>query len=330
MQQQLYSLLPRAGLEMDKVLQYHMGWRNEQGEALDTPEGQGKALRPALCLFACHALGGDWNKAVPAAAALEFVHNFSLIHDDIQDGDIERRHRPTVWYLWGPGKALVSGNAMHCLAYQTALGLTKQGIREEKALRVSQSLVESSLSMIEGQCMDLDFENSLTISQAQYLEIIRLKTGALITCSVQAGALLGSDDPSHEEAFVEYGAHLGRIFQIKDDMLGIWGDESQTGKSAGNDIRRRKKSFPIVYALEKASPERRREMVAIYEKKSLSEGEVEGVLAVLEESGARSHSQSLIETEAALAIQSLERLPLEGWAKREAKELIDFLVNREY
>jgi geranylgeranyl diphosphate synthase type I len=323
-------LLPKTSFEMDRVLQYHLGWRNEQGEWLDNPQGQGKALRPALCLFACHALGGDWNKALPAAVTLELIHNFSLIHDDIQDGDIERRHRSTVWYLWGPGKALVSGNAMHCLAYQTAMELTGRGIPEDAALRVSQSLVESSLAMIEGQCMDLDFENSLSISQSQYLEMIRLKTGALISCSVQAGALLGSHDPSQEAAFVEYGAHLGRIFQIKDDLLGIWGDESQTGKSAGNDIRRRKKSYPIVYALEKARPADRKEMVAIYEKKSLSQGDVERVLAILEESGAQRHSQSLVESEASLGIQSLEGLPLQDWAKREAQELIDFLVNREY
>jgi len=323
-------MLPKTGFEMDRVLQYHMGWRNEQGEALDTPEGQGKALRPALCLFGCHALGGDWNKALPAAAALEFIHNFSLIHDDIQDGDIERRHRPTVWYLWGPGKALVSGDAMHCLAYQTAMGLKEKGITQERALRVSQSLVESSLAMIEGQCMDLDFENNLTISQNQYLDMIRRKTGALITCSVQIGALLGSEDPSHEEAFIEYGVRLGRIFQVKDDMLGIWGYEHQTGKSAGNDIRRRKKSYPIVYALENARPKARNEMAAIYQKKSLSEGDVENVLAVLEECGARRQAQSLIEAEASSGLRSLEGLPLHAWAKQEAEELIDFLVNREY
>jgi geranylgeranyl diphosphate synthase type I len=329
-QQELLSLLPKTGFEMDKVLQYHMGWRNEQGETLESPEGQGKALRPALCLFACHALGGDWNKALPAAAALELIHNFSLIHDDIQDGDIERRHRPTVWYLWGPGKALMSGDAMHCLAYQTSMRLRRQGIEDERALRVSQVLVESSLAMIEGQSMDLDFENNLAISQDQYLEMIRLKTGALITCSLRLGALLGSQEVAHEVGFSEYGARLGRIFQIKDDMLGIWGDESKTGKSAGNDIRRRKKSYPIVYAFEKAAPSSRTEMAAIYEKKSLSEGDVERVMAVLEESGAKRHAQSLIESEAALGVRALEGLPLHDWAKREAEELIEFLVNREY
>jgi geranylgeranyl diphosphate synthase type I len=224
----------------------------------------------------------------------------------------------------------VAGDAMHCLAYRVALSLAERGVNQEKALKSSLLLVESSLSMIEGQCLDLAFEGALDIGLEEYLRMIRLKTGALIACSLEVGALLACDNQFHVQAFARYGAHLGRVFQVRDDVLGIWGNEKDTGKAAGNDIRRRKKSFPIVYALERASRAVCQELVSIYQKESLEEDDMDRVLAILEDMGAQGQAQSLITEEGFLALRELEETPLSSSARSEAEELVDFLVSREY
>jgi len=320
------ALADRDG-EVPPPLRYHMGWTSESGRPLADPEGQGKALRPTLCLFACEALGGDWRSALPAAAALEFIHNFSLVHDDIQDGDTERRHRRTLWVIWGQSKAVVAGVGMHCLA---ALALSRRRHSHTKALQASRLLVESSLAMIEGQCRDLSFEQRLDIGLDEYLEMVRLKTGALIRCSVETGALLASDNPAHVSAFAGYGAHLGRLFQIRDDVLGIWGVQQETGKPSGNDIRRRKKSFPIVFALERGSPAGKRRLAHIYKKETLQEPDVDEVLEILEDSGAPERAHQIISQEAELALDQLQEAPLTQSARGEAQELLDFLVARNF
>jgi len=326
----LFSCLPQGGQEIHGDLLYHMGWATESGKPLEAPQGQGKALRPTLCLFVCDALGGDWAQALPAAAALELIHNFSLIHDDIQDQDRKRRHRPTLWSLRGQPRALVSGDAMHGLAYRVALDLAQRGVSHEKSLAASRLLVESSLSMIKGQCLDLSFEGTLDVSLDEYLGMIRLKTGALITCSLEIGALLATDDEDHVRAFARYGDHLGRVFQVRDDVLGIWGKAEETGKASGNDIRRRKKSFPIVYALAKSSGSARQNLTNIYEKEALDGRDVDSVLGILEDVGAQTHAQALIEEEASRALGELEGIPLSPWARSETQSLVDFLVHRDH
>ena len=332
-QSALGAILPNGSLRLSGPFRYHLGWADRQGRFLDAPQDPGKAVRPALCLFACRALGGSWERAMPAALALELVHNFSLIHDDIQDGDEMRRHKPTVWNVWGLPKALYVGNSMHAAAYQTAHALVHRGVPEPKALRCSQLLVESSLSMIKGQVQDLRFEDSLHIGIDAYLDMIRLKTGALITCALRMGALLATDDNSHVNAFTDYGRSLGRMFQIRDDVLGIWGDEKTTGKagsSTDNDIRRKKKSFPIVLALQNAGPTDRRRLEAIYSKPTLDQQDVDDVLAILQSLGAQETAQYIINQEATQAMEALVPAPLSDWARDEAQSLVNFLASRDY
>ena len=312
------------------MLQYHMGWTAERGDLLDVPVSQGKALRPTLCLFACEALSEDWGRALPAAAALEFIHNFSLIHDDIQDGDVERRHRPTVWALWGQPQALVAGNAMRSIADITALELTQQGTPEEKALRASFLLTRGYLDMTEGQCLDLAFEASLDTRLEDYLTMISCKTGALIRCGMEMGALIGSDEETSVRQFARCGGFLGLAFQIRDDMLGIWGDEAATGKAVGNDILRKKKSFPIVYALQVAGDATRQKLVDTYNKASLEEGDVQDVLMVLEELRVADYAQTFTLEKARLALKEVRQVPIPSWAQREIEELVEFLTTREY
>ena len=313
-----------------RMLQYHLGWANEMGKLLALPVSQGKAFRPTLCLFTCEALREDWNKALPAAAALELIHNFSLIHDDIQDQDLERRHRPTVWSIWGQHQALVAGNTMRCIADTTAWRLSERGVSEGRALRASSLLTRAYLDMIYGQSLDLAFEGSLDIKIEDYLTMIGGKTGALIRCSMEMGAVVASDDEREVRAFANCSRYLGRVFQIQDDVLGIWGDEATTGKAVGNDILRKKKSFPIVYAMEVAEDAARQKLVEAYSKEELDSRDVEDVLTVLEELDVVRHAQKMTTENAGLAIREVNDIHLPSWARREIEELVGFLTAREY
>ena len=317
-----------AGLHV--LLRYHLGWVDEDGRRTYSSIAQGKALRPILCLFACEALSDDVERASSAAAALELIHNFSLIHDDIQDQDEERRHRPTVWYQWGVSKALVAGNALQSVADLTLLKTARGDAAPEAVLEMSQLLTASYLEMIQGQCMDLDFEGRTGITTEEYLEMIACKTGALFRCGLEIGALLATQDLAAVRAFSRFGNFLGQVFQIRDDYLGIWGDESTTGKPAGNDIRRRKKSFPVVFALGQSSGPGLDDLLRIYQQDQLDDQDVERVLAILEEVGAREQSQRLTEASADEALRALDSVALPAWAREEAETLVDFLARRDY
>ena len=311
-------------------MRYHLGWVDQTGKPAESSFSQGKALRPTLCLFACEALEADPSKALPAACALELIHSFSLIHDDIQDQDLERRHQPTLWSLWGIPRALVVGNGLQSVGDLALLNVAGPAVSAETSLMVSQILTESYMEMIQGQCLDLGFESRTDVMVDAYLEMIAFKTGALIKSGLEIGALLGSDDPAAFLAFSRFGSGVGRAFQIRDDYLGIWGDQATTGKAAGNDIRRRKKTFPVVYALEKTSGPARQELLRVYGQEELDDDDIDRVLAILDEVGAKEQSHTITQTSAREALEALTPLNLPGWAQAEAQALVDFLANREF
>lgn len=330
-EQELFRSVPSGeDAALYTLLRYHLGWEDRQGHPQENPMSQGKSLRPTLCLFACEALDGDLAWVLPTAAALELIHNFSLIHDDIQDQDLERRHQPTVWSIWGMPKALVAGNALQSVGDAALLNISRLDVAPETALQVSRLLTESYLEMIQGQCLDLAFESSTVIGTQDYLQMIAGKTGALIRTGLEIGASLATQDPATLAAFSRFGASLGRAFQIRDDYLGIWGDEATTGKAAGNDIRRRKKSYPVVFALEQAEERQRDDLLQIYSQSELDEEDVYRVQTIMEEMGAKEHTQMLAETSAREALAALGGLSLPHWAEDEAETLVDFLARREY
>ena len=330
-EEELGSAVPEtSGEGLHLVLNYHLGWVDRYGQASGSASSQGKALRPTLCMFACEALTAPQLRASPAAAALELIHNFSLLHDDIQDQDLERRHQPTAWSVWGIPKALLAGDAMQSTGDLAILRVEEEGVSPDIALQVSDILTSSYLEMIEGQCLDLEFEGRTDITTDEYLHMIACKTGALIRCGLEAGALLGDGDDETVRAFAEFGEGLGRAFQIRDDYLGIWGDEATLGKATGNDIRRRKKSYPVVFALERAAGAALDDLKRIYSQTELEEDDVERVLAILDEVGARESAQLLTETAANRALDALAPVSLPDWAREEAEELVDFLARREY
>jgi geranylgeranyl diphosphate synthase type I len=200
----------------------------------------------------------------------------------------------------------------------------------EVTVRVSQLLTENYLEMIEGQCLDLDFEAKTGITTNEYLEMIARKTGALIRSGLEIGALVATDDADVFRAFSHFGGYLGRAFQIRDDFLGIWGNVSNTGKVTGNDIRRRKKSFPVVFALNHAEGQSRDDLLEIYSRQVLDEDDVARVLSALDEVGAQEHSQRVIEASARDALNALQEISLPLWAREEAEGLVDYLAHREY
>jgi geranylgeranyl diphosphate synthase type I len=322
----LQESLETGNPEILRMLRYHMGWDNTESPMSD--RAPGKSIRPTLCLFACEAVGGETRNALPAALALELVHNFSLIHDDIQDGDRERRHRPTVWAKWGIPSALLAGNALRGLADSVLQGLLLKGIVAEVATYAQTILTQRYLEMIEGQYLDLTYENRLDVKTEEYLRMISKKTGALFEASMHLGTMLGTSNSRQIEGLRRCGRFLGLAFQARDDILGIWGNPEITGKPVGADILRRKKSLPIVYAFDKANPVTREKLATIYKNSEIEPHLVNEVLGILEELGAREFSQNVSNEQAEeglLAIQG--QVPL--WAEEQLRVLANYFAQRE-
>lgn len=323
----LKSLVPGSPEGLYGLLRYHLGWAGPDGEP--TAGGsRGKALRPTLCFLVCEALSGEWSQVANQAATLEFIHNFTLIHDDIQDHDLERRGRPTVWSIWGVEKGLWAGNVMRSLADRA---MTLGSLPVPKTVRASELLTQAYLETMEGQYMDLEFETRAGIGTEDYIAMISRKTGALIRCAMEVGALVGTDDEDTVRILRDCGAHLGLAFQVRDDILGIWGDEAATGKATGNDIRRKKKSFPVVYGLANAAGSARRVLDAAYGASEVDEAQVADVLDVLATMGADREAQALVDehSQQALAVLAREEAPISPWGRRQLEDLVQFLAYRD-
>jgi len=324
----LRASLSYDGCRVYDTLRYAMGWADSDGNPVTAATG--KALRPTLCLFACEVIGGTADRAMPAAVAIELIHNFSLIHDDIQDHDKTRRGRPTVWAVWGEPKAIVSGNALRAVADISLERLVEQGVSIPDALRVIALLTEAYLQMIEGQYLDLDYEKRHDVGQDAYLNMISLKTGALIRCSLEMGAFLGTKDLGAVDAFRRFGRSLGFVFQIRDDILGVWGKEGKTGKPVGADIRRKKNSFPVVHAMGHANGTDAAMLREAYRKEALDDHDVAQVLEVMERIGTRDQAQALAQRHCDDALAALEGVALSPQAQEEIEDLAHFLLVREH
>ncbi len=309
------------------MMAYHLGWEDANG---DPSEEAGKAVRPSLCLLACEATGGDWRKALPAAAAVELVHNFSLVHDDIQDRDVLRHGRPTVWKLWGTAQAINAGDALLVLARGALLRLVGEGIAERIVLRAAQILDERTLEMVEGQVLDIEFERSVSVDSAAYLSMVEKKTGALFGCALEVGALIGGEREDVVDELGRCGRLLGSAFQIRDDMLGVWGTENHTGKQPGADIRRRKKSLPVVYALAISEGKAGDELRRVYAKDELSHEDVSFVLRCLDDVGAQAYCARTAEERAHAALVKLDHAGLDGEAVAELRQTAVFLLKRDF
>lgn len=300
------------------MMRYHMGWADEELKPIVAPTG--KRLRPLLCLLSCEAAGGNWEKAVPAAAALELVHNFSLVHDDIQDRSPFRRHRPTVWKLWGEALAINVGDALLILACRAMEKLPQDKLRE--CCRV---LNEACLSLTEGQFLDLTFEKKERVSLEEYMDMIKRKTAALIAASTQMGAILATEDRKVIEGFRRFGENLGMAFQVQDDILGLWGEEAVTGKPVADDLRQRKKTLPIIYAMEKEP-----QLYSLMTRAEWSEEEFAEALNLINQSGAKEFAQAQAHRFYENAVEELAGLGYDSEAIQALMELASFMIGREY
>ena len=320
--------LDREGLPPYQMLRYSMGWSDADGNPRAATEG--KALRPTLCLFACEATGGAAREALPAAVSLELIHNFSLIHDDIQDRDEMRHHRPTAWAVWGEPKALVAGNTLRVIADTSLWRLVDEGMAFDEALRAAGLLTEAYLEMIEGQYLDLSYEGRPDIDMRDYLNMISKKTGALIRCALNLGALIGTRDRATVRAFRECGRSLGFVFQIRDDVLGIWGDEESTGKRVGADIRRKKNTLPVVYAMSRAQGRDKDILSDIYQGQTVGDGEVTIVLDIMERLKVLEYAGKLAAEHHELALESLSGIELPREVLQDIEEIAHFLLVRQH
>jgi len=300
---------------------YHMGWTDTTGAPAS--EAQGKFVRPALCVWACEALGGSAHDALPAAAAIEWIHNFTLVHDDIQDGDRERRGRETVWSIWGVGQGINAGDAM--FAHATAQ-LAQSDDDASRTLRVLRVISRATLEVIEGQCQDLQLEGRLDVTPLAYLRMVRAKTGALLGTSLETGAIIGGGDDDDARLFRLAGRLLGTAFQMRDDWLGFWGDPALTGKSATSDANRHKMSYPVVAANRVMSQLQRRRLREVFESTS-SEAEPR-LRELLEATGGAALTSEDPQRYAQKAVAALARTRLSGESLEAFEAVADYVSTR--
>ncbi|MFB6719059.1 family 2 encapsulin nanocompartment cargo protein polyprenyl transferase [Kribbella sp. NPDC056345] len=281
-----------------RIADYHFGWADEDGRPAHADSG--KAIRPALVLLTAQAVGGTTESALPAAVAVELVHNFSLLHDDVMDCDTSRRHRATAWTVFGLGPAILAGDALLGLAFDVLVGSGHPARGE--AARILGAAVQE---LVDGQLADADFETRDDVVPAECVRMAQLKTGALLGCCTALGALLGGGRPDQVDHLRLYGEDLGLAYQYVDDLLGIWGTPSVTGKPVYSDLTRRKKSLPVVTALASGTPAAR-ELAALYARSDeLSHEDLTTAAALVETAGGRATSQAQADALLTAALGSL-------------------------
>ncbi len=319
LQKQIARLDPARTRLFHEMLTYHMGWTGEGAG----PEAAGKRIRPLLVLLTCAACDADWKPALPAAAAVELVHNFSLVHDDIQDNSPKRRGRATVWTKWGVPMAINAGDALFVLSNQAIMDLA-QSYPASTVVRAATILHDICLDLTRGQFLDMSYEQRNDLKLEDYWPMIAGKTSALLSACTQIGALLGNASEKEEESYRQFGHHLGLAFQVEDDILGIWGNEAITGKSAASDLVEGKNSLPILYGLGK-----RGRFAERWAKGPIKAGEVTAVAALLDEEGARSYASEIAREETEIALAFLEHANPRGEAGAELLKLTNKLLKRK-
>lgn len=305
-----------------EMLTYHMGWTGEGAGPIAT----GKRIRPLLTLLAMSSVNGsvlNWLRAVSAAAAIELIHNFSLVHDDIQDNSELRRGRKTAWVIWGAPMAINVGDALFVIANQSILDLAKH-YPPEIVVKAASILSSCCLDLTRGQFLDMSFEERTDIKLEDYWAMIGGKTSSLLSACTSIGALLGYAQGERLEAYRLFGYHLGLAFQVQDDILGIWGDEAVTGKSAASDLVEGKNSLPVLFALEKNVEFARR-----WRQGPIPVNEVEEIASLLEKEGAREYTEKMSRAETQKALNHLRLADPRGEAGEAMLELANKLLNRK-
>ena len=316
-----------------EMLAYHLGV-----DGSGAPRG--KRIRPLLGALAYQSLTGDYKAALPGAAALELGHNFSLVHDDIEDSDAERHHRPTLWAIWGIPLAINAGDALFALS-RLALYRLMDGFSDHRVLELMKVYDETCLALCEGQYLDIAFERRADVTVDAYLEMIGKKTAALLGASVRAGAILATDDDTIADAYERFGYALGMAFQMADDVKGTFWASTESGKAEAGDVRKRKKTLPVVWAIQNAPEADRRRLAEVYLDgvratdgrgpstaidAPVTDAEVAEVLEILERCGAREHTLAEARRYRDRSLQELELLPCPPEGKRDLAALVRSMI----
>ncbi len=298
----LRAALDRLDPKTRDLCGYHLGFWDDNG----TPtESGGKGVRSALALLSARAAGQPAERGVPAAVACELVHNFSLLHDDVMDGDTERRHRATAWTVFGSSAAILGGDAL--------LSLANEVLAEAESPTTAwaiRCLNATTRRLIAGQVADLDFESRDDVSLQECLAMAGDKTAALLACASSLGAVLADAPSDLALGLADFGEHLGLAFQLTDDLLGIWGSPERTGKPVLSDLRSRKKTVPVVAALESGTDAGRRLRETYLGSETLTEEQLQEVAALVEEGGGRAWVSDAVRREFELGRKALDGLEL--------------------
>ncbi|MFZ4825877.1 MAG: polyprenyl synthetase family protein [Phototrophicaceae bacterium] len=309
--------------ELRRMILFHFGWIDQFGNPLDLRVA--KRIRPLLLLLFAEGTGADWHDALPAAAAVEILHNFTLVHDDIQDNSLTRHGQPTIWDLVGIPKAINIGDALFGLVYVALEALQEKPIERQILLDIHNTINRTILALTCGQHLDMSFEQQQVVSTQEYLHMIEGKTASLISACSYIGGLIGSHDSVIANHCRDFGLHLGIAFQIHDDILGIWGDEETTGKSKATDILTKKKSLPVLYGLQQSTI-----LQDHYQKVSFDNADVEQIVAELDRLDVREQIYAQEKYHYDLALQSLEQANMTDSIKPIINELINLLFNRPF
>jgi len=315
----VYGFVPDQFSEFRKMLTYHMGWEGEGAGS----KAQGKRLRPILVLLSCEACGGDWRSALPAAAAVELLHNFSLIHDDVEDQSDTRRGRLTVWAKWGEAHAINAGDLLFSVANAEMISLSKL-CGSEMAISAMELFQETCIHLTAGQYLDMSYEKTNSITMADYWPMIEGKTAALLSCCAQLGAISAGASESVRQKLGEFAKYLGLAFQVQDDWLGIWGDPTVTGKSVASDLISGKKTIPVLYGLQHSSEFQKR-----WNDGPITEEEAGSVALLLKEAGADQFTMFESNRLTDISMQALRQTELNNDAFRAIEELALMLVGRK-
>jgi geranylgeranyl diphosphate synthase type I len=306
-----------------KMIQYHLGWLDKGFNQAETSPG--KLSRPALTLLTAEAFGGEVAKVLPAATAIQIFHDFTLMHDDIEDGDPVRRHRETVWKVWGIPRAINAGDAMYTLNFKSLLRLT------EKRDEVISLLLNSYLKIVAGQELDLSFvqKRVAEVSVENYFEMIEGKSAELIAASAQTGALLAGASGKDQEGIYNYGLNLGLGYQVYDDMVSIWGTTANSGKVELGDIVEKKKTLPLICLYDSVNEEDRKNLDLIYSAEKISAEKANEVKLMMENYGIKEKVKNKVKEFKASATEALSDLPIAEDFKEEYLSVLNWLIPEE-
>jgi len=304
--------------ELHYMMAYHLGWEGEGAGSA----ARGKRIRPLLLLLTCAAARGEWRRALPAAAAVELVHNFSLIHDDIQDNSPLRRGRPTVWNKFGTAQAINAGDAMFTLAHLAMLASSER-VSPSVTLQAISILQETCLQLTQGQYLDLAYESRGDLNLDAYWPMVKGKTAALLAACTELGSLIAGVSETIRTHYRQFGESLGLAFQAQDDLLGIWGDDALTGKSSESDLLSGKKSLPVLFGLSQDGPFAER-----WSQGPITAGEVPKLAAELQANGGRAYVTETAENLTIQALKSLQYAQPQGEAGQALEQLAHQLLNR--